>query len=127
MKSDFMDRIEKVISDVLTRTCIDKLDAKVIEDILQEELIKYHNEVFTYARNIGYGDGLNETVATKEATYSKGYYEGYNEGYDDGYIAGYEAGYKSGYKRGVNDTIGEVQNQSWKEIKMKEYKDVKND
>ena len=143
MKPDFMDRIEKVISDVLTRTCIDKLDAKVIEDILQEELIKYHNEVFTYARNIGYGDGLNKAVATEEATYSKGYYEGYNKGYDDGhesgleeavdrtynegYDDGYITGYEAGYKRGVNDTIGEVQNQSWKEIKIKEYKDVKND
>ena len=83
MKSDFMDRIEKVISDVLTRTCIDKLDAKVIEEILQDELIKYRNEVLTYGHSIGY---------------------------DDGYIAGDEAGYRAGYKRGVNDTIGEVQN-----------------
>ena len=78
-----MVKTAKIIEEVLVRTSIDKLDAKVIEDILQEELIKYRNEVFTYGHSIGY---------------------------DDGYIAGDEAGYEAGYKRGVNDTIGEVQN-----------------
>ena len=126
MKPNFMDRTAKIIAEIRTRTCIDKIDIEVIEDILKDELIKYHNEVFTYARNIGYGDGLNKAVATEEATYSKGYYEGYNKGYDDGhesgleeavdrtynegYDDGYITGYEAGYKRGVNDTIGEVQN-----------------
>ena len=68
MKPDFMDRIEKIITEVRTRTCINKLDAKVIEEILQDELIKYHNEVFTYGHSIGYDDG-----------YALGYSEGHSE------------------------------------------------
>ena len=83
MKFDFTEITTKVIAEIRTRTCINKLDAKVIEEILQDELIKYRNEVLTYGHSIGY---------------------------DDGYIAGDEAGYRAGYKRGVNDTIGEVQN-----------------
>ena len=69
MKFDFTEITTKVIAEVRTRTCINKLDAKVIEEILQDELIKYRNEVFTYGHSIGY-----------------------NEGYDDGYRAGYKRG-----------------------------------
>ena len=91
MKPDFIDRAAKIIEEVRTRTCVDKIDTEALFEILQEELIKYRNELLTYGHSIGY-----------------------NEGYDDGYAAG--------YKRGVNDTIGEVQNQSWKKIKMNRTK-----
>ena len=83
MKSDFMVKTAKIIAEIRTRTCIDGIDAEALFEILQDELIKYRNEVFTYGHSIGY---------------------------DNGYIAGNEAGYAAGYKRGVNDTIGEVQN-----------------
>ncbi|NOS39019.1 hypothetical protein, partial [Staphylococcus aureus] len=52
MKHDFMDRTAKIIAEVRTRTCIDKLDTEVLEEILQEELIEYYNEVLTYARSL---------------------------------------------------------------------------
>ena len=80
MKPDFMARTVKIMAEIRARTCIDKIDTEVIEYILKGELIKYHNEVFTYGHGIGY---------------------------DDGYIAGDAEGYEAGYKRGVNDTIGE--------------------
>ena len=75
MNPDFMEKIEKIIAEVSTRTCIDELDTEVLEvleDILQAELNEYYNEVFTYARNIGYDEG-----------YSEGYDEGYSEGYSE--------------------------------------------
>ena len=65
----FMDRTAEIIAEVLVRTCIDKNDTEVLFEILQDALIKCHNEAFTYGHSIGY---------------------------DDGYIAGDEAGYKRG-------------------------------
>ena len=69
MKPDFMVTLAKIIAEVRTRTCIDKIDTEVLEDILQKELIEYHNEAYTYAHNIGYDDGFND---------------GYDVGYDNG-------------------------------------------
>ena len=57
MKPDFMDRTAKVIAEVRARTCIDKIDTEVLEEILKDELTEYHNEVFTYGHTIGYDDG----------------------------------------------------------------------
>ena len=82
MNPYFMDRAAKIIAEVRTRTCINKLDAKVIEDILQDELIKYRNEVFTYGHSIGYDDGY---IAGDEAGYERGHNEGESDGYVDGY------------------------------------------
>ena len=68
MKPDFMDRIEKIIADVRTRTCIDKIDVEVLEvldEILQENLVEYYIEAYTYGHTIGYD-------------------KGYDDGYDDG-------------------------------------------
>ena len=76
MKPDFMDRIAKIIAEVRTRTCIDKIDTEVLEYILQKELIEYHNEAYTYAHNIGYDDGFND-----------GYDVGYDNGYSDSHSA----------------------------------------
>ena len=74
MKTDFTDRIAKIIADVHDRTCIDKADIEVLEDILQGELNEYYEAV--------YDDG-----------YSAGYYEGHSDGYSEGYSAGYTEGY----------------------------------
>ena len=73
MKPDFMNRITKIIAEIRTRTYIDNFDAEFIKEILQDELIEYHNEVFTYGHSIGYDDG-----------YTLGYDEGYALGYSDG-------------------------------------------
>ena len=91
MKPDFMDRTAKIIEEVRTRTCIDKLDTEVLEDIeaiLQLELNEYYKEVFTYARNIGYDEGHSD---------------GYDDGHSDGYEAVYDAGYSAGYSDGYSD------------------------
>ena len=69
MKPDFMDRIEKIIAEVRTRTCIYKVDTEVIEDILQAKLVEYYNEAYTYGHIIGY---------------DVGYDEGYDYGLEDG-------------------------------------------
>ena len=80
MKPDFMNKTAKIIAEVMVRTCIDKLDTKVIEEILKDELNEYYNEVFKYSRNIGYDEGynddLNEAVAIEEAAYSRGFDDG---------------------------------------------------
>ena len=64
MKSDFMEKIEKIIAEVRTITC---MDTEVLEELLKDELIKYHNEVFTYGHSVGYDDG-----------YELGYDEGHS-------------------------------------------------
>ena len=76
MKPDFMYRIAKIIEEVHNRTYIDKIDTEVLEYILQDALIEYHNEAYTYARNSGYDDGFND---------------GYDVGYDNGYADGHSA------------------------------------
>ena len=63
-----MDKTAKIIEEVMVRTCIDKIDRSIIKEIVQDELIKYHNEVFTYGHSIGYDDG-----------YALGYSEGHSE------------------------------------------------
>mgnify|MGYP003589283192 CR=1 FL=1 len=83
--TDFKDSAAKIIEEIRNRTCIDKIDTDVLEDILQDELIKYHNEVFTYGHSIGYDDG-----------HSDGYYEGYDAGQSDGYALGYDDGCSEG-------------------------------
>ena len=80
MKPEFMDRIAKIIAEVRTRTYMDKIDTEVLEELLKDELIEYHNEVFTYGHNTGYDDG-----------YSDGYYEGHSNGYEDGYSESHSA------------------------------------
>ena len=103
MKPEFMDRIAKIIAEVRTRTYMDKIDTEVLEELLKDELIEYHNEVFTYGHNTGYDDGYSDG-------YSKGYDEGYSlgcdedysEGHYDGYLLGCDDGYDKGYAAGVN-------------------------
>ena len=74
MKPDFMGITAKLIAEVSTKTCI---DTDVIEELLKDELIEYHNEIFTYGHNIGYDDGY-------KLGYDKGNSDGHSEGYSDG-------------------------------------------
>ena len=86
MNPYFMDRVTKIIAEVRTRTYIDKFDAEFIKEILQDELIKYHNEVFTYGHSVGYDDG-----------YTAGHKAGLDEAADNAYEEGYSLGYSEGY------------------------------
>ena len=102
MKHDFMDRIANIIAEVHTRTCMDKIDTEILENILQEELYEYYNEVLTYGHN------LEEAV---DSAYEEGYSLGHDDGYGDGYKDGkssaegdvdsaYDEGYALGYSEG---------------------------
>ena len=90
------ERTAKIIEEVYNSTYIDKIDTEVLEKILKDELIEYHNEVFTYGHNIGYDDGytaghkagLDEAV---DNVYDNVYDEGYDEGYSEGYYNGRSA------------------------------------
>ena len=85
MKFDFSVSAAKIVAQVRIRTCINKIDAEVLEDILKDELIKYHNEIFTYGHSIGYDDGKAYGYSSgHSAGYSVGHYEGYDDGYYDG-------------------------------------------
>ena len=105
MNHDFMDRIAKIIAEVRTRTCIDGIDAEALFEILQDELIKYHNEAYTYGRNTGYDDGYADgresglddgraEAAPDNETYTK---EAVERAYDAGYSLGYYDGAKADF------------------------------
>ena len=84
-----MVRIAKIIEEVHNRTYIDKIDTEVLEAILQEELIEYHNEAYTYGHTTGYDDGYTDGYESSlgeavERAYYEGYDEGDYEGYDEG-------------------------------------------
>ena len=107
MKFDFMESIAKIVAEVRTRTCIDRFDIEVIKAILHEQLVKYHNEVFTYGHSIGYEDGYIAGTSILEGDVDNAYNEGctlsYDDGYDDGRAYGYTAGHSDGYALGYDD------------------------
>ena len=85
------ERTAKIIEEVYNSTYIDKIDTEVLEKILKDELIEYHNEVFTYGHNIGHDDG-----------YTAGHKAGLDEAVDNAYDAGYSLGYNDGYEEGYD-------------------------
>ena len=89
MKSDFMVKTAKIIAEVRNRTCIDELDAEVIEEILQDELEEYCTLLNEYYEEEYY-------IAISSAR-SKAYDAGYDDGYDVGYDNGYADCYENGY------------------------------
>ena len=124
MKTDFIDRIEKIIADVRTRTGIDTEVLEVIlqDEILQVELNEYYYEIF----NEGYEYGLDEAAAAEDDAYSRGFEDGraeaesdneaytsgavedaYEEGYSAGYSEGHSKGYDEGYDEGYADIVNE--------------------
>ena len=93
MKSDFMVKTAKIIAEVRTRTCIDKIDEEVIDEILQAELKECYDE-------------LNDC---------------YDEGYDDGYSDGHPDGHSDGYAEGYAEGHSEVKNFDKDEYNMSDY------
>ena len=109
MRPNFMDSTAKIIAEVRTRTSIDNIDTEVLAEILQDEFIKYHNELFTYAHNIGYDDGYDDGCKSclnvdVDSAYDEGYSLGYDDGYDEGYALGYDDGH-SGVKTLIKRSI----------------------
>ena len=110
MKPYFMDITAKIIAEVSTRTCIDKIDTEVLEEILQYELNAYSDELHAY-----YNEVSCDVHSTCYATaYDDGYDNGRADGYDDGYDDGksslegdvdnaYNEGYALGYSDGHSD------------------------
>ena len=98
MKPNFMDRTTKIIEEIRNRSRINVVDTEVIEAMLKDALIEYHNEVFTYGHNIGYDDGYDDGYADGKSSlegdvdnaYDEGYALGYSEGHSDGYVDGYD-------------------------------------
>ena len=127
----FMNRTAKIIAEVMVRTCIDKLDTKVIVEIEQETVESAYNEGYALGHSEaesdneaytqeavvrayyeGYDDGLNEAVAAEEAAYSRGFDDGRaeadNEAYtqedvDNAYNEGYAFGYSEGRSAGYSE------------------------
>ena len=89
---DFMGRIAKIIEDVRARTCIDKIDAEVIEAILQDSLNEYSIMLNGYYEEEYY---IAISRARSKA-YDDGHFDGYTNGHSDGYDIGYEDGYEEG-------------------------------
>ena len=85
MKLDFMDRTAKIIAEIRARTCMDYVDTDVLKEILQDELIKYHNEVFTYGHTIGYDSGYIDGKSSLEEAVDNAYDKGYAVGSGTGY------------------------------------------
>ena len=106
MKPDYMERTAKIIEEILIQTCIDKLDTKVIEDILKDELNEYCSMLDGHYAEEYY----NEISIAYDEGHSEGYDEGHSEGYDGGYSDGCDAGYDEGYAAGKSSLEGDVDN-----------------
>ena len=64
MKTNFMNRIAKIIEEISSRTCIDEIEAEIIEEILKYELRTYYTELEEYYDTgyiAGYGDGSSKS------------------------------------------------------------------
>ena len=101
MKPDFMDRIEKIIAEMRTSTCIDDVDAEIIEKILQDALNEYYDALNKYYD----GDIDNAYEEGYALGYDDGYAGGYYAGNSDGNFEGYDKGYDDGYDDGKMQTL----------------------
>ena len=81
MDINFNDRIAKIITEVRTRTCIDKLDTEVLEvleGLLKDELKEYYDLIDNYYEEEYY----NAVSSARNIAYDNGHSDGYAEGYD---------------------------------------------
>ena len=84
---DFMSSIARICAEVRNRTCIDDVDAEVIEKILQDELNEYCTLLNEYYEEEYY----IALSCAKNCAYDEGHTDGYTEGYDNGYLDGHSA------------------------------------
>ena len=114
MKSDFMVKTAKIIAEIRPRTCIDRLDLRVIEEILQDALKEYSEELHG-CYDDGYDDGYAACTSSLEedgdSYYNEGYSLGHDEGYENGHYEGYGKGHSEGYSEGYNFAKDEVEHE----------------
>ena len=77
MKPNFSNKLQKIIAEIRTKTCIDEIDAEVIKDILQDTLNEYHRMLDEYY--------ANAIITTRNSAYDDGHSDGYADGYESGY------------------------------------------
>ena len=85
---NFMGRIKKIIEEVSASTCIDEIEAEIIEVILQAALKEYY-------------DALNEY-------YEEEYHNALSRARNSAYDAGFDDGYEVGYDNGSSDSHSAV-------------------
>ena len=85
---NFTGRAVEIIAEILARTCVDKIDAEVIEEIVQASLNEYYMMLNGYYEE-EYYNALN---TVRNSAYESGYESGYDAGYDVGYNVCYETG-----------------------------------
>ena len=79
-------RIANIIEEI-RRTCIEDVDAEVIEDILLRELNKYSRMVEEY-----YIEKYHSTISSaRNIAYDDGFNDGYDIGYDNGHSDSHSA------------------------------------
>ena len=88
MTPKFVGKTAKIIAEIRNRTCIDDVDAQIMEEILQDALNEYYMELDGYYEEEYY-------IAISSAR-SKAYDDGHSDGYADGYADGYDIGYDDG-------------------------------
>ena len=81
MTPEFVGKTAKIIAEIRNRTCIDDVDAQIMEEILQASLNEYCMELEGYYEEEYY-------IALSSAR-SKAYDIGYDDGYNDGYSESY--------------------------------------
>ena len=84
---DFMGRIAKIIAEVRT-TCIDKIDAEVLE-VIEALLQASLNECFTMVDEYYEEEDYIAIASARSRAYAAGHSDGYADGYDVGYDDGY--------------------------------------
>ena len=89
MKPNFMDGAAKIIADIRTSTstCIDDVDAEIIENILNAALKEYYDELNEYYEEEYY----IAISSARSKAYDAGHSDGYADGYDVGYLDGHSA------------------------------------
>ena len=75
----------RVIAEIRTRTCIEDVDAYVIEEILLRELNEYSRMLDEY-----YIEEYHNAISSARNT-------AYDSGFDDGYDIGYGNGYSDSH------------------------------
>ena len=81
---DFMGRIAKILAEIRNRTCIDEIEAEIIEELLQDSLNEYCTLLNEY-----YAEEYYIAITCAE-------HRAYDDGHSDGYADGYDVGYDDG-------------------------------
>ena len=84
---NFMGKAAKIVEEIQTKTCIDDVNAGIIEKILQDELNEYCRMLDGYYAEEYY----NAITSAQHRAYDEGHSDGYSLGYDDGHSESHSA------------------------------------